>query len=125
MITTKKSTDHVIIEITGQVTIRELLEYAQTHVDEWFNQPVIWDLTEGRIDSSESDYPTVRAIVSNINELVEKRKGKGTVFVAPDPLSYGMLRMAIMIVEATEFHFIAFVCRSMEEAEEWLRGYSN
>lgn len=125
MITLCKEADYVRIEVTGEVTIRELLEYAQTNVKEWLLDTVIWDLSEGRIAKVESDYDAVSGIVSNIHDLVEARKGQETIFVAPDLFSYGMLRMAIMIVEVVESTSVASVFTSMEEAKASLRGRSD
>lgn len=110
------------IEVTGEVTIRELLEYAQTNVKKWLQDTVIWDLSEGRITKVESDYEAVSGIVSNIHDLVEARRDRDTVFVAPDLFSYGMLRMAIMIVEVVESCSVASVFTSMEEAKASLKG---
>lgn len=125
MITICKEADYVRIEVTGEVTIRELLEYAQTNVKEWLLDTVIWDLSEGRIAKVDTDYEAVSGIVSNIHDLVEKRKDQETIFVAPDLFSYGMLRMAIMIVEVVESCSVASVFTSMEEAKASLRGKSD
>ena len=86
---------------------------------------VIWDLSEGRIAKVESDYDAVSGIVSNIHDLVEIRKDQDTIFVAPDLFSYGMLRMAIMIVEVVESTSVASIFTSMEEAKGWLKGRSD
>jgi hypothetical protein len=76
------------------VTIRELLEYAQTNVKEWLLDSVIWDLTEV------------------------------TIFVAPDLFSFGMLRMSVMIVEVVESSSVASVFTNMEEALALFAGNS-
>ena len=125
MISSSRETDYVRIEVTGEVTIRELLEYAQTNFNEWILDTVIWDLSEGRIAKVESDYDAVSGIVSNIHDLVEIRKDQDTIFVAPDLFSYGMLRMAIMIVEVVESISVASIFTSMEEAKGWLKGRSD
>ena len=76
MITSSRETDCVRIEVTGEVNIRELLEFAQTTVDEWLVDTVIWDLSAGLIAKVESDYDAVSEIVSKIHDLVERRKNQ-------------------------------------------------
>lgn len=41
--------------------------------------------------------------------------------MAPERVTYGMLRMATTIVEVVESRFIASVFFEIEEAEAWLR----
>lgn len=120
MITTERTPDYVVNRMKGPVTIRELLEYAQTNVELWLTEPVLWDLTYSTLAEDESDYKAVRETLRNIHELAELRKGRRTAFLAPDPLTYGMLRMAITIVECVESHFIASVFKNAEEADAWL-----
>ena len=121
MITTIREKDYVCNKVDGQVTIRELLEYAQSNVDTWISEPVLWDLTNASLKEDKSDYPAIRGIVGNIHELAQKREGRKTAFAAPDPCSYGTLRMAITIVEINESHFIASVFNNLEAAEKWLK----
>jgi hypothetical protein len=87
-------------EVRGDITIRELLEYAQRNVDVWLSDPVLWDLRHASVAQDDSDFPAIRGVVGNIHDLAEKREGRRTVFVAPDPATYGMLRMAITVVES-------------------------
>jgi hypothetical protein len=122
MITTHREADYVRNEVPGQTTIRELLEYAQRNVDKWVSDPVLWDLTDAMISQDDSDYDTVRSVVANIHDLAEKRKGQKTTFVAPDPFTYGMLRMAITIVDCTESRLVASVFSDKPAAEAWLKG---
>ena len=121
MITTIRETDYVRNKVDGQVTIRELLEYAQSNVETWISEPVLWNLTNAALKEDKSDYLAIRGIVGNIHDLAQKREGRKTVFAVPDPCSYGMLRMAITIVEINESHFIASVFNNLEAAEEWLK----
>ncbi len=121
MKTTSHEKDYVLNKIDGTVTIRELLDYAQTNVDAWISDPVLWDLSNGSMLEDSSDYAAVRAIVGNIHDMVEKRKGRKTAFVASDPFTYGMLRMAITIVEGSESRPIASVFYEIEEAYAWLK----
>ena len=122
MITTSREADYVLNKVVGHVTIRELLEYAQCNVDVWLSDPVLWDLSDASMTEDNADYTAVKSVVSNIHYLVEKRKGRKTVFVAPDPLIYGMLRMAITIVESGESRFVAAVFADIGAAEVWLKG---
>ena len=108
-------------KVDGHVTIKELLEYAQCNVDIWLSDPVLWDLSNATLRDDKSDHAAVRSIVSNISSLVDKRKGGKTTFVAPDPLTYGMLRMAITTAECNESHFIASIYSDIKEAEAWLK----
>ena len=94
-------------KVDGHVTIKELLEYAQCNVDIWLSDPVLWDLSNATLRDDSS--------------LVDKRKGGKTTFVAPDPLTYGMLRMAITTAECNESHFIASIYSDIKEAEAWLK----
>ena len=121
MITTSREADYVINKIDGHVTIKELLDYAQFNVDIWLSYPVLWDLSNATMREEDTDYEAVRAIVGNISSLVEKRKGKKTTFVASDPFTYGMLRMAITIVESKEHCDVASVYSDIEEAKAWLK----
>ena len=93
MITTNRETDYVLNKVDGHVTIKELLEYAQCNVDKWLSDPVLWDLSNATMVEEKSDYKAIQSIVENIHTLAEKRKGRKTVFVAPEPLAYGMLTM--------------------------------
>ena len=121
MITTSRETDYVRNEVHGQVTIRELLEYAHRNVDAWLTDPVLWDLSHATMTEDDSDYAAVRGIVNNIHDLAEKRKGQRTTFVAPDPLTYGMLRMALTIVECIESRLVASIFADIGAAEAWLK----
>jgi hypothetical protein len=120
MITTSRETDYVLNKVDGQVTIKELLDYAQSNVDTWISDPVLWDLTNAAMKEDKSDFAAVQSMVSNISSMVEKRSGSKTTFVVPDPFTYGMLRMAITIVECNESRFIASVFNDIESAEAWL-----
>jgi hypothetical protein len=122
MITTSRTADYVLNHVEGKVTIRELLEYAQRGVSTWATEPVLWDLTAATLAEDESDYITLRSVIGNIHEMAEQRKGRKTTFVAPDPCTYGMLRMALAIAECYESRFIASVWRDLETAVQWLRG---
>jgi len=121
MITTSRETDFVLNKVDGNVTIKELLEYAQCNVDTWLSDPVLWDLSNASLREDKSDYSVINATVGNIGSLVEKRKGCKTVFVAPDPFTYGMLRMAITIVEISESSSVAKVYTDIEKAKAWLK----
>ncbi len=121
MITTRRETDYVLNRVEGSVTIRELLEYAQRNVDTWVSDPVLWDLSNSTMTEDASDYEAIRATVGNVHKMAEKRRGRKTAFVAPDPLAYGMLRMAIAIVEVHEARLVASVFRDMEAAIAWLK----
>ena len=122
MITTSRTADYVLNKVEGQVTIQELLEYAQRGVTTWRTDPVLWDLTDATLAQDATDYETARGVIGDIHEMVEQRKGTNTVFVAPDPCTYGMLRMAITIVECRESKFIAGVCHDLGTAEVWLKN---
>jgi hypothetical protein len=121
MIATSRETDYVLNKIDGYVTIKELLDYARCNVDIWLSDPVLWDLSNATMLEDTSDHETVGAVVGNISSLVEKRKGEKTAFVAPDPYTYGMLRMAITIVEINEGCSVATVFADIEEARAWLK----
>jgi len=121
MITTSRETDYVLNKVDGPVTIQELLGYAQCNVDTWLSDPVLWDLSNATMAEEKSDHEGVRAIVSNIHHLAEKRKGRKTTFVAPDLFIYGMLRMAITIVDCYECRLVASVFADIRAAEAWLK----
>ena len=121
MITTLFEDGYVVNRVGGNITIRELLNYAQNNVASWVSEPVLWDLSNSTMTEDASDYAAIRAIVGNIHQLVEKRKGRKTAFVAPDPLTYGMLRMAITIVECYQSHSIASIFSDIETAYAWLK----
>jgi len=120
MITTQRETDYVRNEVNGSVTIRELLEYAQRNVGRWLSDSVLWDLRHARIAQDDSDYAAIRGVVANIHDLAEKRRGQKTVFVAPDPFTFGMLRMALTIVECVVSRPVASVFYDIRSAEAWL-----
>jgi hypothetical protein len=122
MITTHRDADYVRNEGQGDIAIRDLLEYAQRNVGVWLSGSVLWDLRGASIAQDHSDYAAIRRVVGNIHDLVEKRKGRKTVFVAPDPATYGMLRRAITIVERVESQLVASVFYDMRRAEAWLKG---
>ena len=121
MITTSRTADYVLNKVDGQVTIRELLEYVEQNVNLWLLDPVLWDLSGATMAEDKSDYLAIQGTVSNIHSLAEKRKGKKTAFVAPDPLTYGMLRMALTIVECIESRLVATVHSDFRAAEVWMK----
>jgi hypothetical protein len=121
MITTSHDTDYMLNKVEGNVTIRELLGFAQANVDTWLSRPVLWDLTDATLKEDKSDHDAIRGIVSKSHNLVNKRKGEKTVFVAPDSCSYGMLRMAIALVEIKVDWIVASVFYDIESAEAWLK----
>lgn len=120
MITTIRDTDYVLNKVEGKVTIRELLEYAERNVDKWVADPVLWDLSNASMSEEKSDYNAIRGVVANIHNLAEKRKGRKTTFVTKEPYAYGMLRMALAIVDCIESRMVATVYSDFEEAKEWL-----
>ena len=121
MITTTREKCYVLNKVDGSVTIRELLDHAQCNVDTWVSDPVLWDLLNSSLIEDKSDFETIRAAVENIQKMVEKRYGRKTAFVASDPYSYGMLRMAIAIVECSVSHSVASVFSDIEAARAWLK----
>ena len=121
MITTIYKAGYVLNKVDGHVTIQALLEYAQCNVDTGLQEPVLWDLTNGTLKEDKSDYQAIRNIVRNTHTLARKRKGRKTAFVALDQCTYGMLRMAIGIVEVNESRIIASVFSDMGEAKAWLK----
>jgi hypothetical protein len=120
MIITSYDTNHVLNKVNGRVTIKELLDFAQSNVDKWVSDPVLWDLSNATMIEDKSDYLAIKSTVGNIHKLVEKRKGRKTAFVAPEPLAYGMLRMAITIVDCTEERLVASVFTDIKRAKAWL-----
>ncbi|MHC4248604.1 MAG: hypothetical protein ACYS9X_05690 [Planctomycetota bacterium] len=122
MIVTSREEGYVLNKIEGDVTIRELLEYAQRNVDTWVSDPVLWDLSASSMNLDSSDFEAMRAAVESINGMVEKRRGKRTAFLASDPYSRGMLRMAIWIVECSASDSVASVFADIDEARAWLQG---
>lgn len=121
MITTSREPNYVLNKVEGNVTLQELLEFARCNIDTWLSEPVLWDLSDATLNEDKSDYQEVRNIVSRASNLAQMRKGSKTVFVAPDPSSYGMLRMAIAIVETSVSWPVAFVFYDLESAEAWLK----
>jgi hypothetical protein len=77
-------------------------------------------MSDAQITEDESDYQSVKNIVKNIHGMAESRKGKKTAFYAVDPFSYGMLRMAITIVECVESHPVASVFNEKDAAKKWI-----
>jgi hypothetical protein len=120
MITTTRENHYVLNKVVGKVTIKELVDYAQNNFNIWVSDPVLWDMSGGRISEEESDYSSVKNIVANIHTMAEMRKGKKTAFFAPDPFSYGMLRMALGIVECFESRMVASVFKEIDAAKEWV-----
>lgn len=121
MITTSRENDYVLNKVDGNVTLKELLDYAQCNVDTWLTDSVLWDLSNATMKEDKSDYNAAQAIVRNISTMVEKRNGRKTTFVTPEPFAYGMLRMAITIVECNESRLVASVYNDIEAAEAWLK----
>jgi hypothetical protein len=120
MITTIRENEYVVNKVVGDITIGDLVECAQNNTEIWLSDPVLWDLSKARMKSDNSDYAAVSAVVSNIHEMAEKRKGKRTAFFAPEPFSFGMLRMAITIVEYSESRLVASVFKNIDAAMAWL-----
>jgi len=121
MITTVREFDFVRNEVEGQVTVKELLDYAQENVDGWLSDPVLWDLSHGSLADDPSDYEAVRATVSNAHDLTELRSNARTAFLAPDNSTYGMIKTAIAIVEKSQSQAVASVFRDSQTAIAWLR----
>jgi hypothetical protein len=121
MITTVREFDFVRNEVEGQVTVKELLDYAQENVDGWISDPVLWDLSHGSLADDPSDYEMVHATVVNAHDLAVLRRHARTAFLAPDNSTYGMLKTAITIVEKTQDYAVASVFRDSQTAIAWLR----
>ena len=121
MITTSRKTDYVLNKVDGNVTLRELLEFAQCNVDTWLSEPVLWDLSNASLKEDKTDYVEIKNITNNIHNLANKRKGRKTAFVTLDPCSYGMLRMAIMLAETHVSWSVASVFYDIKSAEAWLK----
>ena len=122
MITTTRKKNYVLNKVDGDVTIRQLVDYAQRNVDTWVSEPVLWDLSDSDMIVDRTDFDAVGTSVGNIGEMVKKRRGKRTAFLAPDPYSCGMLRMAIWITESSVSHRVASVFTDVEAARAWLEG---
>lgn len=120
MITTSRENDYVLNKVVGNVTIKDLVEYAQKNMEIWLSDPVLWDLSEANMKEEESDYAAVQFIVRSIHDMAEKRKGRRTVFFTPDPFSFGMLRKEIAIVECCESRLVASVFNDIKTAKTWL-----
>jgi len=56
MITALRETDYVLNRVSGHVTIKDLLDYAQSNVDKWTLDPVLWDLSDATMREDKSDY---------------------------------------------------------------------
>ena len=102
--------------ITADVLIAVVLEYYPNNIV----KNVIWDFTNGSLKSISQDGFGAIAKTTKMAVACGSRRGGKTVFVGSDDCEYALSRMYMVIAEVIGVPIKYNVCKSIEEARNWL-----
>lgn len=115
--------DLTVFSILGNVTAKDLINVAAKQYKVKATTLVMWDFSKGA--KNNISVGEVRSLVSEMKQLSEYRGQGKTVFVAPDDLHFGIMRMYQSQIDL-KVQFISYrVTRTVEDAMAWLLAPDN
>jgi hypothetical protein len=117
-ITTTFDEDTIINIADGMTNFRDIAEYIKENVETWIGRPVIWDLSD--MDFAKVTSAELAEFVRDFKSLSEKKRGEKTAVVAPEDLSYGMMRVFQVFAEMRALAIQLKVFRTIDEAKKWI-----
>lgn len=112
----------MFVNITGNLTADEVMAVVNEYYPNGAVKDVIWDLTNGTLQSISRDGFEKIAKASKAAVSNGARQGGKTAYVAGTLSDYGLMRMYTTIAEMagmpTDYH----VCKTVVEAINWIKG---
>lgn len=110
----------LIATVTGNITADELLAVVLEYYPNNIVKDVIWDLTNGSLESISQDGFSEIAKTTKMAVEGGTRQGGKTVFVGSVEREYALSRIYKVIAEVTGVPIKYNVFKTVEEARNWL-----
>ena len=107
-----------IFKVTGDLTISDILEYAEEYYLRKPTKLVLWELTKPTIHKI--DTQEFKLLVKKMKKFTEHREGGKTAFVGDFDSDYGMGRMYETLASIEELPVSYRTFRNIEDAQAWL-----
>lgn len=118
ILTTTQDGAIIINRINPTTTIDDIKQHIITHVNDWAESPVIWDLASLPVDSVSND--ELRTFATDLAKKSTAMPGKKTAIVASDDLQFGLMRVFETFSNIDNFHIEFNIFRDIPSAKEWL-----
>ena len=115
-----KDKNLTIIEVTGKVASKEIIDTMKEMYASEFSLNLLWDLS--RSDLSKITADQIRRIVDAAKQYAHLREGGKTALFTTVPVGFGIARMYEILAEANQHPIPNRVFRSFDEAMEWLES---
>ena len=119
-ITTAIKDDLLTITVIGNLTAIDLIDVINAYYTSGKIIDVIWDLTDGSLQSITSDEFKTIAQAAKMATLAGTRKDGKTVFVGNTTSEYNMIRLYTVIAEISGVPVEYNVFRTIEDAKCWI-----
>ncbi|MCG6945119.1 MAG: hypothetical protein LJE87_07210 [Deltaproteobacteria bacterium] len=113
-----KSKKLTVFTVSGTITALEFAHAVRSFYAGDVTLYVLWDLRNGKLQSSDNDVWNLARSVSTLN--LSSRRGGKTALVAGKGKSFGLARMYQRITDTMTLPFEIKVFTSIEEAHNWL-----
>ena len=107
-----------LITVDGPLQADQTIAFIQEHYPKGTFDDALWDLRRSPLIHLMAD--ELRRIADAVRTASAGRRSGRTVFVSNEDAGYGMLRMYTAYAEMEGVPATYYVCRTMEEAEDWL-----
>lgn len=119
-IATKIENSLLIVTVTGNITAKELIAVVLEHYPTGNVKDVIWDLTNGSLQSISKGGFKAIAQTSKMAVASGSRQSGKTAFVGSVDSEYKISRIYTVIAEVTGVPIKYNVFKSIEEAKYWI-----
>jgi hypothetical protein len=119
-ITTVIEDDLLTLTISGNISAIELIGVVDAYYISGDINDVIWDLTDGSLQSIPIDEFEKIANAAKLATLVGTRKGGKTAFIGNTATEYTMIRFYTVIAELSGVPIEYKVFRTLEDAKCWI-----
>jgi hypothetical protein len=108
-----------IITAFQDFSFEEIMDVARWFYEVHPTKNAIWDFRHGTGENVTTEQ--IKVIVEYVGKHAqESRKGGKTAYVADEPLEFGSLRMADMLIKMKDVPFQIEIFKSLDEAMEWI-----
>lgn len=111
----------LIVNVTGELTADEAIAVVKEHYPTNLIKDAIWDLTNGTMKSIPFDGFYKMAITAKMAISFGARMNGRTVFVGVTDEDHTVNKMYTVIAEVTGVPVTYKVCRTIDEARNWLK----
>lgn len=120
IITTVIEDDLLTLTVSGNISAIELIGVVDAYYTSGKINDVIWDLTDGSLQSIPIDEFKEIAHAARLATLAGTRKGGKTAFIGNTATEYTMIRFYTVIAELSGVPIEYQVFRTIEDAKCWI-----